>query len=387
MTKLEQLIADLCPDGVEYKKLGDIAEIRSGWGFPNNLQGRSSGEYPFYKVSDMNSPGNERSMSHAINYVTEDTARSLGCKPAPPGTVIFPKIGVAISTNKKRILSVVACYDNNVVGLIPSSHIHPRYLLYLFYSYDLTSFSDFSGALPSIRKSTLEKLPIPIPPLPVQEEIVRILDKFTALEAELEAELEARKKQYEYYRNELLSFGDDVGRKGLGEIANMKAGTFIQAHEIALTSGNESIYPCYGGNGFRGFVKNHSHNGKYLLIGRQGALCGNVRRVDGEFYATEHAVVLSTKPIVNTDWLFHMLTHANLNQYATKSAQPGLSVATISQLPIPLPSLSEQERIVAILDRFDALVNDISSGLPAEIAARRKQYECYRDRLLTFEHM
>ena len=104
----------------------------------------------------------------------------------------------------------------------------------------------------------------------------------------------------------------------------------------------------------------------------------------GDYYATEHAVVVTDKGFFNNRFLYHMLLHKNLNQYKTAGAQPGLSVARLETINIPVPAIEEQERIVAILDRFDALCNDLTSGLPAEITARQKQYEYYRDKLLTF---
>ena len=113
-------------------------------------------------------------------------------------------------------------------------------------------------------------------------------------------------------------------------------------------------------------------------------MCGNVCYVSGKFYATEHAVVVAQKGFYNTKFLYYLLNSMNLNQYKTAGAQPGLSVATLEKVLVPVPSIEEQARIVAILDRFDTLCNDISNGLPAEIEARRKQYEYYRDKLLTF---
>ena len=169
MSRLEELIQQLCPDGVEYRPLGKIAEIRSGWGFPNKEQGKEQGEIPFYKVSDMNSAGNEMYMMTANNYIDDLTAKRLKCKPAPVGTIIFPKIGAAISTNKKRILVCHSCYDNNIMGLIASQGIEYKYLYYLMDSVDLISFADYSGAMPSIRKSTMENHYFPVPPLPVQQ--------------------------------------------------------------------------------------------------------------------------------------------------------------------------------------------------------------------------
>lgn len=110
-----------------------------------------------------------------------------------------------------------------------------------------------------------------------------------------------------------------------------------------------------------------------------------MKRATGKFYATEHAVVVTPRAGVDVSWMFHALTHMNLNRYASKSAQPGLAVGVLNDLHIDLPPFKEQQRGGRILDKFDALTSDLSSGLPAEIESRRKQYEYYRDKLLTFE--
>lgn len=165
----------------------------------------------------------------------------------------------------------------------------------------------------------------------------------------------------------------------------MNAGHFVPAENISKTQSEEFPYPCFGGNGIRGYVKTFNNEGDHVLIGRQGALCGNVKRFKGKFYATEHAVVVTTKSDVDTDWAFHMLTFMNLNQYASKSAQPGLAVGKLEKVPVLSPKYPEQKRIAAILDKFDSLINDILIGLPAELKARRAQYKYYRDKLLTFK--
>ena len=170
----------------------------------------------------------------------------------------------------------------------------------------------------------------------------------------------------------------------LGDMLEMRAGNSISSKYIFERSDSEHIYPCYGANGVRGYVRSMTHEHDASIIGRQGALCGNVTYADGPFFATEHAVVVSPRVELSQRWLYHALIVANLSQYATKSAQPGLSVRRVAEVEIPVPRLSEQYRIADLLDGFDALVNDITSGLPAEIAARRAQYEHYRDRLLSF---
>ncbi|HHM1629166.1 TPA: restriction endonuclease subunit S, partial [Klebsiella pneumoniae] len=249
------------------------------------------------------------------------------------------------------------------------------------------------GAQPNLSSNALmSKLLIPIPSssnpeksLAIQSEIVRILDKFTALTAELTAELTMRKKQYNYYRDQLLSFNDgEVECKTLREIIQMRAGQHISTSKIMERREDDYVYPCFGGNGIRGYVKQKSHDGEHLLIGRQGALCGNVKRMKGQFYATEHAVVVSALPGINIDWAFHMLTAMNLNQYASKSAQPGLAVGKLQELKLPVPSIKRQEYIASILDKFDMLTDSITEGLPREIELRQKQYEYYRDLLFSF---
>jgi type I restriction enzyme S subunit len=248
------------------------------------------------------------------------------------------------------------------------------------------------GGVPHVYPRDVAPLQIPIPcpenpekSLEIQTEIVRILDAFTELTAELTTELTARKKQYNYYRNKLLSFEDGVVEwKTLGSILTMRAGQHISASKISDIDSEGFVYPCFGGNGVRGYVKEKSHSGQYLLVGRQGALCGNVQRMKGDFYATEHAVVVTVNEDVNVDFAFHMLTLMNLNQYASQSAQPGLAVGKLEGLKMPIPSLVDQVRIAAILDKFDALTNSITEGLPREIELRQKQYEYYRNQILSF---
>ncbi|KJM94761.1 restriction endonuclease subunit S [Enterobacter asburiae] len=273
--------------------------------------------------------------------------------------------------------------------------ISPEYLYYALSSDSFFSYSmqHAKGAkMPRGSKDAIlnYQIPIPCPSAPgkslaIQSEIVRILDKFTALTAELTAELNMRKKQYNYYRDKLLSFEEGgVEWKTLGEIVKMRAGQHISARNIVDGKEGDFVYPCFGGNGIRGYVKEKSHDGEHLLIGRQGALCGNVQRMKGQFYATEHAVVVSAMQGIDIDWAFHMLTTMNLNQYASKSAQPGLAVGKLQELKLLVPSIERQKYIAKMLDKFDTLTGSITEGLPREIELRQKQYEYYRDLLFSF---
>jgi len=177
---------------------------------------------------------------------------------------------------------------------------------------------------------------------------------------------------------------DGVEFLPMGDVLDMKAGRFIAASEVSAVQTAAHAVPCYGGNGIRGYVSHPSHEGQFALIGRQGALCGNVKRVDGKFYATEHAVVVTPCSDLDVDWVFHMLGVMNLNQYATRSAQPGLAVRTLEGVPLPVPPLEVQREIVRVLDTFTALESELEAELNAELEVRRRQYAHYRDALLTF---
>ena len=246
--------------------------------------------------------------------------------------------------------------------------------------------------MPQISIPTTEKFPIPLPPLRVQARIVEILDKFTQLEAELEAELEARNKQYDFYRNRLLDFAlrdDLVGQvewKTLGEICeNLDS----QRRPITSSKRKKGIYPYYGASGIVDFVESYIYEGDYLLVSEDGAnlLARNTPiafSISGKNWVNNHAHVLKFDTYEGRKFVEYYLNQIDLKPYISGAAQPKLNQNNLNSIPIPLPPLSEQRRIVEILDRFDTLTHSISEGLPREIALRRKQYEYYRDALLRF---
>lgn len=161
-------------------RVGDVAEVSSGFGFPREEQGDTQQELPFFKVGDMNLPGNERLLQVAVNTISQAALRRLKAKPFPASTTVFPKIGAAIATNKKRMLSRPSVVDNNVMGLIPTSHIDARYLFYWMHTVDLMAVAN-QGPVPSIRKTEVEALSLRLPVLSEQRRIVEILDQADAL--------------------------------------------------------------------------------------------------------------------------------------------------------------------------------------------------------------
>ncbi|MGP5287936.1 restriction endonuclease subunit S [Glutamicibacter arilaitensis] len=386
MSRIDELIAEHCPGGVEHRPLGAVGEFIRG----NGLQKKD--------LFDEGFPAVHYGQIHTKYGVwTEETfSFTLPTIAAKLRHASYGDLLIATtSEDDEAVAKATAWLGNTDVVLSGDAYIYrhsldPRYVAYFFQS---DRFQDqkkrhVSGTkVRRISGSSLAKILVPVPPLEVQREIVRILDTFSKMEAELEAELEARKQQYEHYRAALLSENTDGVSRALGEIFEMRAGTHVKASEISGDQLETHPYRCFGGNGVRGYVSGYNYDEDVAFIGRQGALCGNVHRAQGKVYATEHAVAVTPKSEVDMSWSFHKLTEMDLNQYKTKSAQPGLAVGRIKELVITLPEIKEQRRIVEILDKFDALVNDLSVGLPAELAARRQQYEYYRDKLLTFKEL
>lgn len=142
----------------------------------------------------------------------------------------------------------------------------------------------------------------------------------------------------------------------LGQACSLKAGKFVSAKDI-VENNSEELYPCYGGNGIRGYVREFSYEGEYPLIGRQGALCGNVNFATGKFRATEHAVVVKPNIQMDVRWLYYKLLSMNLGQYATGAAQPGLAVAKLEGLPFTMPSLEEQKQLATICDSIEKMLS------------------------------
>ena len=363
-SKLQDLINRLCPNGVEYRRLGDCVRIRNG----SDYKQLQPGDIPVFGSGGL------------MTYVD----RALYDKVS----VLIPRKG---SIDKLYYVDKPFwTVDTLFYTEIDLTVLVPKYLFYVLQKEHLEQYNT-AGGVPSLTQGVLNKVLIPVPPLEVQSEIVQILDNFAELTAELTAELEKRKKQYEHYRRALLCGVESSELRvessawpmvKLGDVCEMKAGKAIAAVNISAELDEQHPVACYGANGFRGYVAEPNQDGDHCIIGRQGALCGNVCFASGRFYATEHAVVVTQLGKYDDRYLYHMLTEMDLNQYKSQGAQPGLSVGKLEELSIPLPPLAEQRRIVSILDRFDRLCNDLTSGLPAEIAARKKQYAYYRDKLL-----
>lgn len=372
MNTIKQLIEKYCPEGVEYKKLGEMCKVLRG---KRLTKKELSTEGPFPVFHGGIEP---------IGYFSESNRQA--------NSVMIIDVGASAGTvgySKNEFWSSDGCFCLSHV-----TSLEQRYLFFLLQSLekDLKSKVRRAG-IPTLDNKVLENLLIPVPPLSVQREIVRILDNFTSLEAELEAELEARRKQYEYYRDQLLSFKhlsgggkSEVEWKTLPEIA-----INLDSKRRPIKSSNRIAgkYPYYGASGIVDYVNNYIFDGDYLLISEDGAnLLARSSKIafsiHGKNWVNNHAHVLSFDNSIRRRFAEYYIEHLDISKYVSAGAQPKLTKDKLNSIPIPQPPLEEQHRIVSILDRFESLVNDISSGLPAEIAARHQQYEYYRDQLLTF---
>lgn len=345
---------------VEWKKLGEVIAVHTG----KQLNRNDLTEVGTYPVIN----GGRTPSGYTDSYNE------------PPNSITISQGGESagfVNWIDKAFWAGAHCY---VVENFSGQNI--RFLYHLLKDHEYNIMESKQGAgIPGLNRKNLYALPIPIPSLVEQERIVGRLDTFTASIENLKEQIAQRRKQYEFYRDQLL---DLEGKEGVemkvSDFCLLKAGKGISASEIKDLKEDDS-YSCFGGNGKRGYVTFYSHEGNFPIIGRQGALCGCVAWASGKFYATEHAVVASGKENTNQRFLFYLFQQANLNQYKSQGAQPGLSVAKLNELLFRIPPISEQERIVSILDTFEESIKN----LEAQLEQRQKQYEYYRNQLLTFE--
>ena len=400
MSKLEELIKEFCPNGVEHVKLCAVADFRAGSSFPEREQGRKAGRYPFYKVVDMNKT--QIYMEKANNYINEETCTKLKCKPAPKGTIIFPKVGATMGTNKKRILSIEACYDNNIMGLF-AKNIDPKFLYYCFSKVDLLSLANGKGAVPSLDTEKMARIQIPLPALPVQREIVRILDSFTLYSAELTAELTARRKQYEFYRDKLLNFDSgNIQRVKLkdicGKVSNIKwqnddnEYAYIDLSSVDRETHKITIEQRINKENAPSRAQQIVNKGDVLFATTRPTLkryCKITEEFNGQICSTGFVVLRPNINIILSAYLYYIVSSDRFFTYVEKNQEgtsyPAISDSKVKEFDFSLPPMEVQERIVKVLDNFDAICSDLGIGLPAEIEKRQKQYEYYREKLLTFD--
>ena len=384
MSHIDELIEELCPNGVEYRPLGDAAVLTRGTSITSKQV--SEGEIPVI------GGGRSAAYTHGEHNRVGETVVVAGSG-AYAGYVSWWDRPIFVSD-----AFTVAPYASILV---------PRYCFHWLRSRQTEIHALKSGGgVPHVYARDVGRLRIPVPPLAVQQEIVRILDKFTALEAELEAELEARRKQYEHYRAEAfrrlasdsskwMTLGAVCDRVSTGATPRAGESSFYEAGDVPWLRTNEVVFRDIWDTELRVTERALSETGISLIskdcviVAISGATAGRsaVNRIP--LTTNQHCCNLQVDSSVA---YFRYVYHWVRFQYEALKARgrgprKDLNVRLICEHPIPVPPLDEQRRIADILDKFDALVNDLSVGLPAELAARRKQYEYYRDRLLTFKEL
>lgn len=373
MNKIETLIKERCPNGVEWREVGEVANV--GTGNNNTNEQVEEGEYPFFVRS--------KSIKRISTYSYDEKA------------IIIPGEGG---------IGEIFHYIDGKYGL------HQRaYRIHFFntkintkfiYYYMQANFKSFimkkavSATVQSIRKPMIEKFKIPIPPLEIQEEIVKILDKFTDYVTELTTELTLRQKQYNYYRDKLLSFKDsefEVQRKRIGDILVKGKGTKITASQMRLLHKDGSPIRVFAGGktfadvDYGEIPEKDIHKETAIIVKSRGI-------IDFEYYSkpftfkNEFWSYTSNDNNINLRYIYHYLIY-NQNHFqeiANKMQMPQISSSDTENFIVPIPKIEIQSRIVQVLDNFDAVCNDLNIGLPKEIELRQKQYEFFRDKLLTF---
>lgn len=362
------MIQELCPDGVSYVELETVCQISKGVQF-NKKNMHDVGSYPVIN-------GGINPSGYIEQYNQDKHTITISQGGASAGYVNW------IET---KFWAGAHCYI-----LKPKENVNNRYLFHFIKSkeYKLQE-CQYGAGIPALAKSTISTLEIPVPPLPVQREIVRILDNFTEHTAELTAELTARKKQYEYYRDTLFTFTDEIEYKTLPKISEN-----CDRQRKPVTKGNRQAgeYPYYGASGIVDYVADYIFDGDYLLVSEDGAnlLARSTPiafSISGKNWVNNHAHVLKFNFAELQKYVEIYLNSIDLSKYISGGAQPKLNQDKLNKIPIPVPSDDEVKKIVGVLTRFDTLCNDLTSGLPAEIEARQKQYEYYRDKLLSFENI
>lgn len=365
---------------VEWKELGEVCELKNGYTpSKTNKEFWENGTIPWFRLEDIRKNG--RVLSNSLQHVSRNAIK---------GGKVFTANSLIVSTTAtigEVALITVPFLCNQQITAVMKKQKYEKDLdiKFLFYYLQILS-SDMKkgineGSFPIVSLSKMRGFKIPIPPLEIQEKIVQILDKFTDYVTELTSELTSRKKQYSYYREKLLSFEDEVYQvewEVLKDVATLKNGKDWK------TLPNGEI-PVYGSGGEMGeFVADYSYDKPTVLIPRKGSI-SNLFYLEKAFWNVDtiYYTEIDENKII-PKYFYYYLTTVNLEEMATNPTRPSLTQAILDKIKIPVPSLEIQSRIVQVLDNFDTVCHDLNIGLPKEIELRQKQYEYFREKLLTF---
>ena len=402
MSKLDELIKELCPDGVEYKKLGEFATVIRGGNFQKKdfvERGKPCIHYGQMYTHFKNTT------DKTLTFVSEEVFNKS--KQAQPNDIVM----AVTSENVDDVCSCVAWLGKENIAVSGHTAIihhnqNPSYMSYYFHSehfYKQKVKLAHGTKVIEVTPDKLLNLEIPVPPLPVQEEIVRILDTFTSLTAELTAELTARRKQYEYYRDSLLTRETKVERFKIKDLFDTRNGYTPSTSNSDFW--DNGTVPWF-------VMEDIRENGRVLSDSKQhitesavkksglfpansiivatSATIGEHALITSEFLCNQRFTCLSPKTEykskIDMKYMFYYAFKLDdfCKRNTTKSSFASVDMGKFYDFEFPLPPLDVQQRIVNVLDNFDSICTDLKIGLPAEIEARKKQYEYYRDLLLSF---
>ncbi len=418
MHKIERLLQTLAPKGVEFKTLEEVFEIKNGYTpSKNNPEFWKNGTIPWFRMEDIRENG--RILKDSIQHITPKALK---------GKKLFPKNSIIISTTAtigEHALLIVDSLANQRFTFLSKKANCDLALDMKFFFYQCFLLGEWCknninvSGFASVDMTAFKKYKFPIPPLEIQQEIVKILDAFTELNTELNTELKARKKQYEYYQNMLLDFNginqnhkdakmsaktypkrlktllQTLAPKGvefrkLGEVCESTNKKTLKISEVSEVK-NKGMYPVINsGRDLYGYYHDFNNDGENITIASRGEYAGFINYFNEKFFAGGLCYpykVKDTNELLTKFLYFYLKTNEIqiMENLVFRGSIPALNKADIETLAIPIPPLEIQQEIVKILDQFSILTTDLLAGIPAEIKARKKQYEYYREKLLTFK--
>lgn len=367
MTRLDELIDELCPDGVPFRRLEECCTLEKG---NTPIQKAIPGEYPLVVTTAERKTSNNYQFDQPTVCVPLVSSRGHGV--ACLNQVYYQEGKFALG--------------NILCGITPkrNSGLSAKFLFYYLNLKKDTLIVPLmkGGANVSLTVNSLKKVKVAVPPLAVQEQVIFRLQKFEELIDTLSYELSARRKQYEYYRDQLLTFTNGAKKMLLSEVANVFRGEYItqkgsQIGEIPVILGGQE--PAY-------YIDKSNHDGEIVVIARSGVSAGFVSYWNQPIYVTDGFGYEARDGVAIPKYLYYALKRREpeLNAMKRGAGVPHVSGEMLGKVELSIPPIPVQERLVKVLDNFESICSDLSIGLPAEIEARKKQYEYYRDLLLTF---
>ena len=407
MSKLDELLRELCPDGVEYKRFDEVCTLnaRIGWQRLTKAEYMSKGDYLLITGTDFTET-HEIDYSTCV-YVTEERYKQDLKIQLKNGDILITKDGTLGKVAQVKGLEMPATLNGGVfVVRCKDGSLENRFILHYLLSNHFQRVVEqqkTGSTISHLTQALFSRLMIPIPPLEIQREIVRILDNFTNLTAELTAELTARKTQYNYYRDYLLSYKDNVKKYTIAELADTNIGLATSVTQHKRNSGvvlihNSDIQPNKVVLKSIEYVSEEFAEKNKKKVLRKGDIItvhtgdvGTSAVIDDAFDGAIGFTTITTRirdrKKITPEYLCHYLNSHQCKrdiESVTISDRNNLNQKSYEKLTVPVPPLDVQNRIVNVLDNFEKICSDLNIGLPAEIEARQKQYEYYRDKLLTF---